>query len=246
MLIHTVRHYVGDAIGSAARPWRERFGALIHDAKEAGRDRPIDALLAGYAAGTLGKPLHRLVAAHLAIRPENRRFVRMLEETAGRRLEDAAPSALRDRDARLAAIFGSGPAPTSKAATRSSGIVPAPLADFIGHDLEDVRWRTLLPGVREFKVSDDMDGDASLLWIKPGRIMPAHTHEGSEVTLVLQGGFSDSTGHYRRGDIAIADHEIDHRPRADEDEDCICFAVTDAPLRLTGPVGRIVQRLFGH
>jgi putative transcriptional regulator len=31
---------------------------------------------------------------------------------------------------------------------------------------------------------------------------------------------------------------------ADLDEDCICFAVTDAPLQLTGPIGRVVQRLF--
>jgi putative transcriptional regulator len=111
-----------------------------------------------------------------------------------------------------------------------------------------VPWRTVLPGIREFHVphAEKAGGEASLLWIKPGRIMPSHTHDGAEVTLVLKGGFSDASGHYRRGDIAFADSDVDHRPRADEDEDCICFAVTDAPLRLTGPFGRIVQRLFGH
>ncbi len=218
---------------------------MIHDSREAGRDHPIDALLAGYAAGTLGKPLHRLVAAHLALRPENRRFVRMLEESAGREIETSAVSSVNDRDGRLAAIFDA----DIRADLRprgSSGIMPAALVDFIGRDLEEIRWKTLLPGVREFKVSENSDGESTLLWIRPGRVMPSHTHDGSEVTLVLKGGFSDSTGHYRRGDIAIADHEVDHRPRADEDEDCICFAVTDAPVRLTGPVGRIVQRLFGH
>ena len=74
----------------------------------------------------------------------------------------------------------------------------------------------------------------------PGRVMPSHTHDGSEVTLVLRGGFSDPTGHYRRGDIAIADRDLDHHPRADDDEDCICFAVIDAPLRLTGPLAPLV------
>jgi putative transcriptional regulator len=39
---------------------------------------------------------------------------------------------------------------------------------------------------------------------------------------------------------------VNHTPVADDDEDCICFAVTDAPLRLTGPVGRIVQSFFKH
>ncbi len=217
---------------------------MIHDSKGAGRDKPLDALLAGYAAGTLGPSLHRLVAAHLAIKPDNRRFVRMLEASAASEFENSAPAPINDRDARLAAIFSA--TEENASPRRVDGIVPAPLVDFIGRDLSDIRWKTVLPGIREHRVSDDSNGEASLLWIRPGRIMPAHTHEGVEVTLVLKGGFSDATGHYRRGDIAIADHEVDHRPRADEDEDCICFAVTDAPLRLTGPVGRLVQRFIGH
>jgi putative transcriptional regulator len=216
----------------------------MHDSKGAGRDQPLDALLAGFAAGSLSPSLHRLVAAHLAIKPDNRRFVRMLEESAARQVEAAAPVPVKDREARLDAIFSAHDRTTP--ARRRDGVIPAPLVDFIGGDLADLEWKTLLPGIREHRVSDTSAGEASLLWIKPGRVMPAHTHEGMEVTLVLKGGFSDATGHYRRGDIAIADNEVDHRPRADEDEDCICFAVTDAPLRLTGPVGRIMQRLFGH
>ena len=38
--------------------------------------------------------------------------------------------------------------------------------------------------------------------------------------------------------IAYADDDVDHRPIADEGEDCLCFAVTEGSLRLTGPVGR--------
>lgn len=209
-------------------------------------DQPIDALMAQYAAGQLSPALHGLVAAHLAIKPENRSFVGALEAVRAQELEMAAPAAIRNRDSRLAAIFDA-PVSAPRAATQDS-ILPAPLADFIGYRLDNVPWRTVLPGIREFHVPhvEKTGGEASLLWIKPGRIMPSHTHDGTEVTLVLKGGFSDATGHYRRGDIAFADSELDHRPRADEDEDCVCFAVTDAPLRLTGPVGRIFQRFFGH
>ena len=99
------------------------------------------------------------------------------------------------------------------------------------------------PASASFDLKGAGEAEAVLYWINPGRVMPSHTHDGSEVTLVLRGGFSDPTGHYRRGDIAIADSDLDHHPRADEDEDCICFAVIDAPLRLTGTVGRIVQRI---
>ena len=208
---------------------------------------PIDALMAQYASGQLSPALHGLVAAHLAIKPDNRGFVDALEELNARELEMTAPAPIRGRDSRLAAIFDA-PVRPARAQTQADPIIPAPLADFIGYRLDAVPWRTVLPGIREFHVphAEKSGGEASLLWIKPGRIMPSHTHDGTEVTLVLTGGFSDASGHYRRGDIAFADSDIDHRPRADEDEDCVCFAVTDAPLRLTGPFGRIMQRLFGH
>lgn len=208
--------------------------------------RPIDDLLAGYAAGTLAPPLRSLVAAHLALKPENRAYVAALEGLGGIAIEDTPPCAIANRDAKLAAIFAAAEQPVRSVKPPECAIVPAPLAQFLGRPLADVPWRRRLPGIREFHVKGAGEAEAVLYWINPGRVMPSHTHDGSEVTLVLRGGFSDVTGHFRRGDIAIADAELDHRPRADEDEDCICFAVTDAPLRLTGTVGRIVQRFFGH
>jgi putative transcriptional regulator len=205
----------------------------------------MDALLAGYAAGALTPELHSLVAAHLVIRPESRSFVASLEGLKGASLEAVEPMALSDRDRCLASIFGS-TVPAELRQEAADPVLPAPLVKLFGRPLGDLQWRTLLPGIREHKLDRSGESDASLLWVRAGRTMPSHSHEGSEVTLVLKGGFTDETGHYRRGDIAFADAEIDHHPLADSDEDCICFAVTDAPLRLTGPIGRIVQRLLRH
>jgi putative transcriptional regulator len=61
------------------------------------------------------------------------------------------------------------------------------------------------------------------------------------MTLVLAGGFSDESGHFVRGDVAEADPSVNHQPVADPGEDCLCLAVTDAPLRLTGPFGRLLN-----
>lgn len=207
---------------------------------------PIDVLLASYARGLLSAPLHALVASHLAIKPDSRRFVSALESAGGRLLETVTPGAVGNRDRRLAEIFAAGDAPAPVQPVGADAIVPAPLARYLGRPLADVPWRTLLPGVKEFKIEDNADGEASLYWIRAGRKIPSHTHDGSEFTLVLSGAFSDINGHYERGDIAVGDSDVDHRPTADPDADCFCFAVTDAPLRLTGPIGRIVQRLFGH
>lgn len=206
----------------------------------------LDALLAGYACGQLSAPLHTLVASHLAISPKNRAFVADLEAANGAALADGPPAPLRDRDARLAAIFeGGSDEPIVTRRPRGDGVMPTPLVRYLGLELGEVPWRTLMPGVREFRAEGTMKAGATLYWIKAGRRMPAHTHDGSEYTLVLQGAFHDVAGRYERGDIAIGDDELDHCPTADASADCLCFAVTDAPLRLTGPIGRIVQRFMG-
>jgi putative transcriptional regulator len=207
-------------------------------------DQTLDALLAGYAAGSLSAPLHALVAAHLALSPGSRAFVRTLEAAHGAALEGIAPRPLAGRDAKIDRILADKHAAPAVAQPVSDGVLPDPLARFMGKGLGEVRWHAMMPGVWVHKVDAVERGEAVLYWVRRGRRMPSHTHEGCEHTLVLKGGFTDGSGHYRRGDIAIADQEIDHRPQADEDEDCICYTVTDAPVRLTGPVGRILQRIL--
>ena len=206
--------------------------------------RPVDALLAAYSAGTLEPSLHALVASHLALRPQSRRFVSALEDLAAEQMAAVAPEPLSQREDRLAAIFAQDMAPAPR--RLSPSIFPTPLRQYLGQELDSIRWRTKLPGVKEYRIEDQGRGESSLLWVRAGRRMPSHTHEGSEVTLVLQGGFSDITGHYARGDIAFAESDLDHKPMTDDGEDCICFAVTDGPLHLTGPFGRLLDRFFGE
>jgi putative transcriptional regulator len=75
--------------------------------------------------------------------------------------------------------------------------------------------------------------------------VPEHTHQGLELTLVLSGAFSDSTGHYAAGDLQEADNEIQHQPRADAGKDCICLAITEAPLLFKRFAARVVQPILG-
>lgn len=221
------------------------------DANEHIQENPLDTLLANYARGWLSPPMHVLVACHLVYQPKSRIFVKAVEELGGTELLAQAPIELHDRDERLAAIFAMDDAGRADRISLPvmkphivDDVLPHPLFRYLGLKITEVPWRTLLPGVKEFRIEDNEDGEATLYWIKKGRKIPSHTHEGSEFTLVLKGAFSDINGHYGRGDISIADMDIDHCPVADEAEDCFCFAVTDAPLQLTGPIGRIVQRFF--
>ncbi len=64
--------------------------------------------------------------------------------------------------------------------------------------------------------------------------------------MLLQGGFRDDGAHYRRGDVALGEHDVDHQPVADADEDCLCFAVNEGSTHLTGTVGRMLRGLIGR
>ncbi len=206
----------------------------------------IDALMAHYVAGSLPEPARVLVESHLEMKPDNRGLVADLERLAGEALEKTPASPISDRDARLAAIFGSkAPAASATLPPRPQGaLFPRALRNLMGFEADDVPWRRRLPGFKEY--ARDMDGcEVSLMWIRPGRALPAHTHAGMELILILDGAFRDERGRFGPGDISVADATVDHRPVAEKDRPCIAFAVSDGPVKLTGSFRQIIGDLIG-
>jgi putative transcriptional regulator len=202
---------------------------------------PGDDLLIAYAAGSQDEPVALVVATHLALCPRCRKEVARLEELGGVLLE-AEQSARLGEDsiaralARLDDAADEAPEPVA-VDTR----LPRPLRDYLGGGMDQLDW-TSYRGLEKAELLPEVPGFRTrLMRIESGTAMPAHTHEGTELTLVLAGGFSDENGHFLRGDVAEADPSTDHRPVADPGEDCLCLAVTDAPLRLTGPFGRLLN-----
>jgi putative transcriptional regulator len=187
---------------------------------EAELNRPAQTLLAAYAAGTLSEPFAVLVAAHLQMRADR---------------ADAVSSLDHERWPRR-------PLP---GVDQLNVFLPLALRSYVGRHLGAPEWRTILPGLERCRISRDAGAEASFLRCRPGSAIPAHTHKGREAVLVLQGAFHDRSSHYAVGDIAVADDTIDHRPVADGLLACITFVVLEAPVRLTGPFGRLIQRIFG-
>ncbi len=211
-------------------------------------DDKLEELLLEYSAGSLSETSSLLVATHLALSPKSRKLVRQMDEIAGaffshniERVADVPtidPSLLNN-----VSLLEVADETVADQAPHAHSSLPEPLRSVVG-DFESIPWRRKLPGLKEFRLPNRPDGcDAVLYKIKANRSMPRHTHEGDELTLVLEGGFSDHTGSYKAGDVAIADPSVEHRPFADPDGDCLCFAVSDGPLRLTGPVGRLLAGL---
>lgn len=201
-------------------------------------------LLMGHAAGTLPEAFGLIVATHVSMCDECRARLMTYEALGGAVLEQEAAAMAEDALERaMARTFAVEQAPKVRAVARATAI-PAPLLDYIGGDLAAVKWKTLGMGVRQAILPTSRRASARLLYIPAGQAVPDHGHRGRELTLVLQGAFRDETDRFGPGDVEIADQELEHQPVAEAGADCICLAVTDAPLRFTDLIPRLMQPFF--
>lgn len=210
------------------------------------RHHPEDSLLVTYASGELQEPLALVVATHLALCPACRHDVARYEALGGLLLEDLPPAPLNSNGMRTADLYQqhilADEAVRQSRSFDSMGL-PEPLSTYLAKKAGGASWRKR-HRLSEISLLTDYPGfRTKLIKIAAGTALPRHTHEGHEFTLVLTGGFADATGQYQRGDVAVADTIIDHQPIADRQQDCICLAVVDAPLRLTGFPGRFMNFL---
>ena len=205
-----------------------------------------DALLMGYSAGTLPEAFNLVVATHISLCDDCRARMESFDSVGGSVLDGCDSATLRDDclDATLAMIAAK-PVDRSRPVGRPSGIFPGPLRDYVGGDLDSVRWKKLGGGVSQYLLDTSRDATVRLLHIPAGKAVPDHGHRGMELTLVLQGAFLDGNDRFARGDIEIADESLDHTPVADLGEDCICLAATDARLRFNKLIPRIAQPFIG-
>lgn len=205
-----------------------------------------DEMIGAYAAGSLSEGWSLGVATHLALCPVCRKRVAAAEAVGGSLLESAetAPVAADALGEVFARIERGGDVATKPALATSpaSALYPEPLRSYLGSGV--IKWSSLGPSARQYIIkTGDRSTSVRLLKVAAGRAMPTHGHRGSELTLVLQGSFSDAGGTFGRGDVEEADQETEHQPLAAPGQDCICLAVTDARLRLRG-IAALLQPYF--
>lgn len=206
-----------------------------------------DAMLMAYSAGTLPEAFSLAVATHVSMCDECRARLNSFESVGGALLEDCGDVAVgSDSLAQTLSRIANGDLqPIMASQPVADAVFPAPLRDYVGGDADAVRWKSVGGGVRQAVLATSDDATARLLYIPSGTAVPDHGHEGSELTLVLQGAFRDEHDLFARGDVEMADEDMHHTPIAEGDEDCICLAVTDAPLRFNALLPRVAQRFMG-
>ncbi|MCI4644506.1 MAG: ChrR family anti-sigma-E factor, partial [Hyphomonadaceae bacterium] len=192
-------------------------------------------LYSAYAAGALDPAFALLVETQAALRSDVRNAVTVSEAIAGAALEQTAPVALPDGAldralAHLDAVEASVEPDLDAVQQAASSLdellaLPEPLRETALLAAGEKGWSFAGPGLRRLSLNISEMAEAELFRIEPGAAVPRHTHEATEFTLVIQGGFSDDTGSFGPGDLAVKGPADTHMPVGDEDGVCIVLAV---------------------
>lgn len=212
---------------------------MVHEIKH----HLTPAVLMAYSTGGLPEAFNLMVASHLSLCDTCRAEAESYDNLGGSVLDGMGePAGLTagSLEATMALIAGGAMDEPVRKVNRGSTL-PAPLQDYIGGDIADIKWRPVGMGVKQAILKTSSDATARLLFIPAGAAMPDHGHNGLEMTMVLQGAFQDEDDYFARGDVEIADSDMHHTPVADIHEDCICLAVTDAPLKFRGLIPKLAQ-----
>jgi putative transcriptional regulator len=194
-------------------------------------------LLTEHAAGNLPLGQAACVSVHLHYCEQCQRTSAQLQ-TLGATLFDGLPAEpVGDTllNMVLARLDDAPPLSYASSSEWSAGRTPAILQRLMSGDLSDLVWKKVTKTLRiSYLKTGDPNYEVALYHIKAGGRIPEHTHRGPEMTLVLEGGFSDADGSYHQGDFLLREPGDVHAPTAVQSEDCICLAVLDSPLKFTG------------
>lgn len=132
-------------------------------------------------------------------------------------------------------------------AAQSHVFLPRAVRRLVSGSLDKLRWVQLGKALRvaPLQVSDE-SRDTAIYDIRAGGRMPEHEHRGEEITVLLQGSFSDADGSYKRGDFVVRHAGESHQPTATMDKDCLCLVCLERPVRPRGLLYRLLEPLVNY
>ena len=208
---------------------------------------PSDSCLVEFAAGTLDRATAIAVSAHLHYCKACRARVNNLEQIGGALMYNVEPVPVTTSfDSLMNAIDELDQEPKAAMACsepqNTNALPHDSLPPVISHLMsqQTLSWRKVTRHLQTAcLVTGQKEAEVSLQKICAGAKVPAHDHRGIELTLVLQGSFSDDQGLYQPGDFLLKNPGEVHQPHACSNEDCLCLTVQNAPIRMTGAFHRL-------
>ena len=200
-----------------------------------------------YASGTLDSSMETLIACHLTVCQYCRSRADQADQIGGLLLAEADSAAVRVTAADLLARGTSHTAPATPPPAPLAVGVPRPLARLLPGPVDQLQWRRIAPGVKQYNLSEQprTNGAFKLLHLAPGVTRSDHSHSDRELTYVVRGSYTDEMGRFSSGDIADLDGNHSHKPVVDSEEPCIALIASGAPVQYSGILGRIMQPFVG-
>ena len=168
---------------------------------------PDSRVLNDYAAGSLPLAQSVCVSMHLDYCDHCQRQTKQLQHLGAGMFEKLSPEPVKDDllDSVLARLDDTPPLSYSTTvAPLDIDSHPALLKRLMQKDYDDLEWRRIGSNLQISHLKPgDPAHEMALYHIKAGGSIPEHTHRGSELTLVLEGSFSDEEGVYQQGDFLM-------------------------------------------
>ena len=196
---------------------------------------PGEDLLWDYYRGALAPGLALAVATHLELCGHCQTDLKLFDAIGGALLDEIPDAPMSDNalDLALARIERPEAEPEAVTVKRPAFLEGFELPESLKQaTIKDRYWAA--PGVwmAPVELTDAPKGSKTfLMHVKAGMAMPAHTHRGMEITVMLAGRYSDNKGTYTRGDFSLCDDDDDHHmPMMDDGEDCLCLVAQEAAI----------------
>ncbi len=213
---------------------------------------PTDDALSKYVAGQYDTAFSLVLATHVSQCVKCQNTVALQQEVSGAALSEAKPVKMEMGALDLLERAETETRPIEnvktmipKVRSKIFGIdVPAILSRYLDGDLDSIKWQRLSPSLKQHILLVNGKASARLLWMAPGKAVPAHGHSGEEMTMILSGGYYDGDEAYTQGDLHFADHKTPHVPVAMDDGPCLVISALDSPLIFSNAIPKLLQPFF--
>lgn len=195
------------------------------------REETYHALLMEYASGCLDEAQALVVATHMSLSPAARKIVAGYESIGGSMLKECcdpvpmtsgALQSVMDRIEKLEK-----PQSCTEKLKKKCGDkdLPTCLAGY----METKTWASGPQGHEFIHVKTTCCGyTAQLMKLAPDAALGKPAHRQVELTVVLEGTFTDGTESYKRGDLIVIERTHTKPLRADAKQGAVCFIVRPA------------------
>ncbi len=214
---------------------------------------PDDNLLTEYASGSAATALGIVICAHLQTCPQCRQRVEQLNRLGAAILKQSVAEPVQQETfEQLMTRIRNQATPVGEAKVTGEPApffvndpmmkrLPKVIAKLLPRDGK-LKWQSAGGSLKTARLkTGQQDYEVCFQKISSGGKVFEHGHRGLEITLVLQGSFSDEDGIYSEGDFLVRTPGEVHRPTATQNEDCLCISVVEAPVKLTGLFGKFIN-----